>query len=118
MHVRKNLHLFKKVGDRHNFNTRNRNKLDQPSFRLSKVHTSFMGYCVKCYIIPLRIIKYRAHILELNERKFKTCIKRTLCSQAYYKLEDYINDSIKEEFWPKNAWLNAGPAPQPLGLTI
>ena len=63
-----------------------------------------MGYCVKCYN------KIPRDILELNERKFKTCIKRTLCSQAYYKLEDYIND--------KNAWLNAGPTPQPLGLTI
>ena len=45
MHVRKNLHLFKKVGDRHNFNTRNRNKLDQPSFRLSKVHFFYGVLC-------------------------------------------------------------------------
>ena len=56
-------------------------------------------YCLKCYN------KIPPHIQQLNETKFKSCIKRTLCRQAYYKLGDYIDD--------KNAWLNAGPAPQP-----
>ena len=99
MYVRKNLHLFGKRGDRHNYSTRNRDQLVQPGFRLAKVDSSFMGYCLRCYN------KIPQSILELNERKFKTCIKRTLCKQAYYKLSDYIAD--------KNAWLNAGPAPQP-----
>ena len=98
MYVRKNLHLFSKNGDRHNYVTRNRDQLVQPGFRLAKVASSFMGYCTKCYN------KIPPHILELNETKFKTCIKRTLCRLAYYKLGDYITD--------KNAWLNASPAPQ------
>ena len=99
MYVRKNLHLYRKRGDRHTYSTRNRDQLVQPGFRLAKVDTSFMGYCLKCYN------KIPTYILELNETKFKSCIKRTLCSQAYYKLGDYLDD--------KNAWLNAGPAPQP-----
>ncbi|KAJ8736617.1 hypothetical protein PYW08_007273 [Mythimna loreyi] len=103
MYVRKNLHLFSKRGDRHNYVTRNRDQLVQPGFRLAKVASSFMGYCLKCYN------KIPSHILELNETKFKSCIKRTLCRQAYYKLEDYIQD--------KNAWLNAGPAPLPVVRT-
>ena len=98
MYVRKNLHLFSKRGDRHNYNTRNRDQLVQPGFRLAKVDSTFMGYCLKCYN------KIPQNILELNETKFKTCIKRTLCKRAYYKLGDYIADS--------NAWLHAGPAPQ------
>ena len=97
MYVRKNLHLFEKICDRHNYNTRNKNKIAIPQFRLSKVHTSFMGYCVKCYN------KIPDNILELNDMRFKTHIKATLCKQAYYKLEDYIQD--------KNAWKHAGPAP-------
>ena len=98
MYVRKNLSIFSKRGERHNYGTRNRDQLVQPGFRLAKVDSSFMGYCLKCYN------KIPPHILQLNETKFKSCIKRTLCSQAYYKLGDYIAD--------KNAWLNAGPAPQ------
>ena len=81
--------------------TRNRDQLVQPGFRLAKVDSSFMGYCLRCYN------KIPQSILELNETKFKTCIKRTLCKQAYYKLDDYIAD--------KTAWLNAGPAPQGQG---
>ena len=56
-----------------------------------------MGYCVKCYN------KIPCDVLKLNERKFKTYIKNTLSRQAYYKLDDYIND--------KNVWKHAGPAP-------
>ena len=97
MHVRKNPHLFNKISDRHNFNTRNKDKIDQRYFRLSKVQKSFMGYCVKCYN------KIPSEILNLNERKFKSYIKNTLSKQAYYKLEDYIQD--------KNVWKHAGPAP-------
>ncbi|KAF9797120.1 hypothetical protein SFRURICE_019741, partial [Spodoptera frugiperda] len=51
-----------------------------PQFRLSKVQKSFMGFCVKCYN------KLPTTILNLNEKKFKSCIKRELCKQAYYKL--------------------------------
>ena len=59
--------------------------LVQPGFRLAKRDTTFMGYCLKCYN------KIPQNILELNETKFKTCIKRTLCERAYYKLGDYYS---------------------------
>lgn len=97
MYVRKNQQLFEKRSDRHNFNTRGKNKLAIPQFRLSKVQKSFMGFCVKCYN------KLPTTILNLNEKKFKSCIKRELCKQAYYKLSDYIED--------KNVWQHVGPAP-------
>ncbi|KAF9824306.1 hypothetical protein SFRURICE_019986 [Spodoptera frugiperda] len=60
------------------------------AIRLSKVQKSFMGFCVKCYN------KLPTTILNLNGKKFKSCIKRELCKQAYYKLSDYIED--------KNVW--------------
>ena len=40
---------------------------------------------------------------DVLKKKFKKYIKSTLCKQAYYKLDDYIQD--------KNAWKHAGPAP-------
>lgn len=98
MFVRKNLHLFGKVSDRHKYQTRHRNKLSQTPFRLAKVRKSFMGFCIKCYN------KIPEKILELSDTKFKLCIKKTLCKQAYYKLNEYIED--------KNAWKLAIPAPQ------
>ena len=57
-----------------------------------------MGFGVKCYN------KIPEEIKHLNERQFKLCIKKTMCRLAYYKLNDYIED--------KNAWRQAGPAPQ------
>ncbi|KAF9800965.1 hypothetical protein SFRURICE_014138 [Spodoptera frugiperda] len=89
MYVRKNQQLFEKRSDRHNFNTRGKNKLAIPQFRLSKVQKSFMGFCVKCYN------KLPTTILNLNEKKFKSCIKRELCKQAYYKLEIVKNFFFK-----------------------
>ncbi len=94
MYVRKNLQLFVKVSDKHDYLTRHRNRLSQPLFRLAKVHKSFMGLCVKCYN------KIPTEIQNLNESKFKLCIKKVLCRKAYYKLNDYIED--------KNAWRVAG----------
>ena len=73
MYVRKNTHLFDKISDRHNFNTRNKHKIAQPFFKVSKVHTSFMGYCVNCYN------KIPCEILKLIETKFKKYIKSTFC---------------------------------------
>ncbi len=98
MYVRKHLILFDKVSDRHNYQTRHRDRLCQPLFRLAKVHKSFMGFSVKCYN------KIPGEIQQLNERNFKLCVKKTLCKKAYYKLSDYIED--------KDAWRRAGPAPQ------
>ena len=68
-----------------------------PLFATERKQTGCSCVFVKCYN------KIPCDILKLNERKFKKYIKSTLCKQAYYKLDDYIQD--------KNAWKHAGPAP-------
>ncbi|KAF9812352.1 hypothetical protein SFRURICE_005463, partial [Spodoptera frugiperda] len=89
--------LYVKFYNAPTYQTRHKDRLSQPFFRLSKISKSFMGFCVKCYNrVPMEI-------QNLNESKFKLCIKKTLCRQAYYKVNEYIED--------KNAW-RQGPAPQ------
>lgn len=90
MYARKNVSNYIKSSDRHNFNTRAKDKIVQPHFRLSKINNSFMSLCIRYYN------KLPDNIVNLTETKFKSCIKRTLCMKAYYKLDDYVND--------KSAW--------------
>lgn len=96
MYARKNLQNFSKNCDRHNHNTRNKNKLFEPQCRLAKVRTSFVGLCVRYYN------KIPDDVLNLPEKKFKCFIKQTLCKKAYYKLEEYLSD--------KEAWHSDTPA--------
>ena len=44
--ARMNLHLFRKNNVIHTYNIRNRDQLVQPGFRLAKVDTSSIGYCL------------------------------------------------------------------------
>lgn len=90
MYVRKNLSLFPKNSDRHKINTRNKNNLSIPKFRLSKVSTSFRGHCIRFYN------KVSDNILNMTDNKFKISVKEALCRKAYYKIDEYLND--------KNAW--------------
>ena len=87
MYVRKNKTLFMKNSDIHNINTRNKNKIVQPKFRLSKVRNSFMGNCIRFYN------KIPDDILNMSDCQFKTKIKKKLCSKAYYKIDDYLEDN-------------------------
>uniref|UniRef100_A0A2H1W245 SFRICE_031986 n=1 Tax=Spodoptera frugiperda TaxID=7108 RepID=A0A2H1W245_SPOFR len=73
------------ISDRHNFNTRAKNKLAIPQFRLIKVQKSFMGFCVKCYN------KLPTTILNLNEKKFKSCIKRELFNRHIINCQIILN---------------------------
>lgn len=90
MFARKYNSQFAKNCDRHSHNTRIKNKISQPLFRLAKTQNSFMGMCVRCYN------KLPENVLDLSETKFKKYIKKTLCSKAYYKFDDYLMD--------KSAW--------------
>lgn len=90
IYVRKNLHLFTKKSDSHQFNTRNKNKLAVPNFRLHKVGNSFLGKCIKFFN------KLPQNIVDLPIHKFKSLIKNTLMTKGYYNIEDYLND--------KNIW--------------
>lgn len=90
LYVKKNLSLFSKNADRHTLNLRNIDKLDIPKFRLQKTS--------KCFLInSIRLFnKLPKSIIEMNEVKFKHCIKETLIAKAYYKVGDYVCD--------KNVW--------------
>lgn len=91
MFVRKNLHNFSVNSDFHNINTRNKNKLVVPRFRLSKTNAkSFLGNSIRFYN------KLPDTITSLPLNKFKNTVKSMLVKKAYYKISDYIND--------KRAW--------------
>lgn len=95
MYARRNVSLYPKNSDRHSYNTRNGNKIDQPYFRLSRANNCFMGNCIRFYNrIP-------EDIQRLSERQFKSKVKDILYSKAYYKVEDYLSD--------KNCWHKAAP---------
>jgi hypothetical protein len=89
--TRLNINLYRKHSDNHSINTRNKDKLILPTFRLHKVSNSFLGQGVMCYN------KIPDSILELPHHKFKTHIKSILMSKGYYSVKDYLDD--------KNAWL-------------
>lgn len=86
MFVKKYEKTFVKNCDLHNLNTRRKNKLAVPSFRLHKTGGSFLGKCVTFYNkLPLNITEMPLHT-------FKDHVKKTLMSKGYYKVEDYVND--------------------------
>ena len=86
MYVRKNLHKFKLNSDHHNMNTRNKDKIAVPRFRLCKTNKSFLGNCVRFYN------KIPKDITGLTESKFKLHVKSILLKKAYYKVTQYIED--------------------------
>jgi hypothetical protein len=91
VYVRKHLNSFVKKSDVHNLNTRNKNKLAVPKFRLEKTRGSFLGKGIAF------LNKVPQEVIELPLNKFKKHVKKTLLSKGYYKVEDYLKDS--------NAWL-------------
>jgi Reverse transcriptase (RNA-dependent DNA polymerase) len=89
--IRQNENSYQKHSEIHSINTRNKNKIVFPTFRLQKVCNSFLGQGVLCYN------KIPSSILELPYHKFRTHIKTRLMSKGYYSIKDYLND--------KNVWL-------------
>lgn len=92
MYVRKNINEFKLNSDIHNYNTRNKHKLAVPAHRLRKVSTSFVGNCTRFYN------KVPTDIVNLPLNKFKSHVKSSLLSKAYYAVNDFIDD--KDAFKP------------------
>jgi hypothetical protein len=90
MYIRKNLDMYKLNSDVHNFNTRNKNKVAIPGYRLCKVNMSFMGNCVRFYN------KLPSDILKLSMNRFKSSVKRHLIEKSYYTIKEFIDD--KEAF--------------------
>ena len=90
MYVRKNIGSFKVNSDRHGYDTRAKNKLVGPSFRLAKSNKSCLGNCVRFYN------KIPDNVCELSNNRFKRYVKYCLLKKAYYSVNDYLQD--------KNAW--------------
>lgn len=90
MYVKKNIEMFSKKSDTHNRNTRHRNKIVVPKFRLTKLNKCFLGNTVRFFN------KLPQHIADLPFGKFKAHVKRVLVEKAYYRLDTYIND---KEVW-------------------
>ncbi|MBF2449424.1 hypothetical protein IA800_13795, partial [Listeria seeligeri] len=72
MYIYQNSNRFAKNIDKNGINTRNKNKLVAPSFRLHKVNMSFLGLGIRIYN------KIPQKILQLPLSKFKTYVKKTL----------------------------------------
>ena len=98
LYARKNLTLYSKHCEKHNYNTRIKNKIVQPQFRLVKVSKSFMGNCIRFYN------KIPEDIQNLTDREFKNKVKQVLCSKGYYRVDDYLND--------KDCWCEVTPTQQ------
>lgn len=87
MYVRKNIDMFKLNSDINNYNTRNKNKLVIPRFRLNKVNNmSFMGNSVRFYN------KLPSNLTKLSMNKFKSIVKRQLLQKAYYTFKEFLED--------------------------
>lgn len=84
----KNIEKYVKKEDLHNINLRNKSKICVPYFRLTKVKDSFMGNSIRF------INKVPRHILDLPMPKFKLIIKNVLLKKAYYKINEYLSDTI------------------------
>ena len=70
MYIYQNSNRFAKNIDKNGINTRNKNKLVTPSFRLHKVNMSFLGLGIRIYN------KIPQNILQLPLSKFKTYVKK------------------------------------------
>lgn len=88
MYVHQNIDHFPKKCDLHNRNTRNKNKLSLPRFRLHKVSRSFVGQSIHFYN------KIPTETLNLPFNTFKNYIKNTLMSKGYYTTDDYLKDKL------------------------
>lgn len=90
MYVYKNLNLLPKKSDKHSLNTRNKHKLAVPNLRLHKIGNSFVGMSIKIFN------KLPQTLVDLPIYKFKSKVKSYLMANAYYTIEEYLND--------KNLW--------------
>lgn len=88
LYVRKNLNSYKKNSDKHDFNTRNKNKLNCNLTRLTKVSKSFVSNSIRFYN------KLPENMLILPEKQFKKKLKLVLISKAYYKIDDFLKDTF------------------------
>lgn len=86
MFVRKNIHLYKRLEEVHQFNTRNKYKLVNLKCRLSKVNKSFVAQGIRFYN------KIPSEFLNLPLMQFKSFIKRSLLCKGYYTINEFITD--------------------------
>lgn len=86
MYVKKHLECFTKKSETHHFNTRYKDKIVVPKFRLTKTNKCFLGNGTRFFN------KIPQHIADLPIGEFKAHLKRVLIEKAYYRIDTYIND--------------------------
>lgn len=91
VYVRKNIANFEKNCDRHNINTRNKEKLVTHTSRLHRITHSFEGNCIRFYN------KVPIDIQNLPLDKFKATIKQKLYKKGYYRICDYLEEDAPWE---------------------
>jgi hypothetical protein len=70
----------------HNYNTRNKNRLDLPCHKTTQFEKSPFYLIAKIYNLPVKFV----NISEKN--KLKLSLKTYLINKEYYSLEEYFND--------------------------
>ncbi|CAG9791254.1 unnamed protein product [Diatraea saccharalis] len=86
MYTRKHYDSITTKSSVHNLNTRNKDKLAVPSFRLQKTRGSFLGKCIAMFN------KVPQNVIDLPINKFQIHVKNILMSKGYYKVDDYFKD--------------------------
>lgn len=92
IHIYKHRASYLKSSDNHHYNTRNKDRLVNERFRLTKVKSSFVGNCVAFFN------KIPEDLQNLPLNQFKNTIKSKLISKAYYTINEYLDD--------KTPWTN------------
>ena len=85
-----NKHLFKANMDVHNYETRNKTNLHQPSANLAKYYKGPYYFGIKVFnCLP-------ADIKELSDdiKCFKNALKRFFHLHSFYSVEEYFNYNI------------------------
>ena len=99
MYVRNNLQMFDRSSDFHNINTRNKNKLVVPKFRLTKTNKSFLANGVRFYN------KLPKTVTDLTGQKFKTYVKSVLLGKAKGRSETMLTIEMCGLNYPLRLWL-------------
>ena len=91
IYVKKNIHLFRL--NNHSYNTRNKDKLVVPDWRIEKIGKTFRCRSVVFYN------KLPAKIKQLSFEKFRSHVKKILCENCYDTVKKYNED--------KTAWIES-----------
>lgn len=91
IYAKSNLRTSKTLNSNHSYNTRNGNIMEIPNHRLKLYENSPMYASIKVHN------KLPNSYKHLNNKIFKSKIKKFLVEKCYYSLTEYLNDDMLEE---------------------